>query len=802
MAALFALAWLILWGYLAFSKSGLEDKIRAVLRQRTTATMSVREIRVSFFHTFPFISLELSGLVLRDSLWSMHGHDLLKAEKVYAEINPFKIFLGKTLFRNISAEGGMLYLYTDSSGYSNFRIFRTQKRPDEKADEDYPDLSGRDMEFIVDKQARHKIFDFKISQFSSTVRKINHILFFGTYMNLFVRDLVFNPNNGSFLREKRVSGHYRAQFGLDTKILSFDDIDLDIDGHPFVLSGKFFTGLNPAPYELAFRTKKMDYKKAVSLFSPNIARKLSQYNIDQPFSMDATLDGSNPLLSNPVIHLKLHCDNSTVTTPYEVFANCAFEGSFFNRMDSLRPPADENSMLSFQSFSGNIENIPLQADSIVFRNLIAPQLSCNLRSTFPLESLKNIFDSKVIDFRNGTANLDIRYRGPVEHGDSIDADINGNVAFDGATVKYIPRNFQLTNCNGRLLFQNKDLLIEQLTARAGTTELRMSGGIKRLLALIDKSPEKLFLDWTISSPRINLHDFSEFARKSAGQTTASKKKTLFSRQVSRIDSLLRGCDVHIKLRANALVYKKFQSTGIRASVLMKNGSILLDSVALNGSGGSILLAGLVKNNGQDNELTIHAAIRDVDADALLASFGDFGQDALQSKNIRGKLTADVNFQGILGQNEQIAPGSLSGNIEFSLRNGELLDYSPVENVGRKVFKDRNFADIRFNELRDRFDIRGSAIRMNRMEIESTAIKLFVEGVYDTKKGTDLSIQVPLSNLKERTDDTVPVNRGTDSKTGISVRLRAKTGSDGKIRLSWDPFKKALKEIRKNAQPAT
>jgi hypothetical protein len=79
-----------------------------------------------------------------------------------------------------------------------------------------------------------------------------------------------------------------------------------------------------------------------------------------------------------------------------------------------------------------------------------------------------------------------------------------------------------------------------------------------------------------------------------------------------------------------------------------------------------------------------------------------------------------------------------------------------------------------------------------MEIQSTVITMFVEGIYDVKKGTDLSIQVPLSNLKKRDEDFKPKNKGIDSKTGISLRLRAKTGDDGKAKISWDPFKAALR----------
>jgi hypothetical protein len=802
--ALLLIAWIILWTYLSLNKKGIAEKIKTELQKKTSATVSIGEVGVSFLHTFPFISLQLSKIVVRDSLWATHKHDLLNAEKIYAQINPFKLLLGESPFRKVVVEDGTFYLFTDSLGYSNINIFRKQEKPDEKNNEGYPDIAANNMEFIVEKKLNNKLFDFKIYQLSTSLKKSNYVLLFDADLNLFVRDMIFNRKNGSYLHEKKIAGNCFLEYSLKTKILSFDDITLNIDDHPFLLSGKFFTKLNPAPFELAVKTNNVGYKQTVDLLSDNIRKKLNQYNIDKPINIEATLDGSNPLHKSPVIRLSVSSDNSTVTTPFEIFTNCSFTGSFFNRMDSMQAPQDENSVLRFNNFSGTSENIKLASDSIIFANLVQPALTCNIRSTFALESLNTVLESKDIDFGKGTAKLDIVYKGPVESGDSINADINGNISFDSASIKYMPKNFLLSSCSGKLIFHNKDVLVEQLVAHTGSTELKMNGGIKSLMALIDKSPEKLFLDWNIFSPKIDLHDFKAFMGKNANSsssTSSNKKKSkrFFSKQVSQMDSLLSACDVHLQVKANALEYKKFQATNVRAAVILKNNTIIFDSVSLNHASGSIILSGFVKSEETNNSLNIHTVINNVDIDRMLFSFENFGQDAITEKNIRGKFKADVNFLGSMNNNQEIVPGSMDGNVEFSLKNGELINFEPVENISKKVFKNRNFSDVRFAELKDKFNIKGSAVKINRMEIESTVITLFVEGIYDAKKGTDMSIQVPLSNLKARSDDTIPAIRGVNSKTGLSVRLRAKTGDDGKLKISWDPFKKALKDMKKTEE---
>jgi hypothetical protein len=68
-------------------------------------------------------------------------------------------------------------------------------------------------------------------------------------------------------------------------------------------------------------------------------------------------------------------------------------------------------------------------------------------------------------------------------------------------------------------------------------------------------------------------------------------------------------------------------------------------------------------------------------------------------------------------------------------------------------------------------------------------------VYDTKKGTDMSIQIPLSNLS-KSENKIMENTG---KAGTNVRLRAKTAEDGNLKISWDPLNNASKARKSEMQ---
>ncbi len=122
---------------------------------------------------------------------------------------------------------------------------------------------------------------------------------------------------------------------------------------------------------------------------------------------------------------------------------------------------------------------------------------------------------------------------------------------------------------------------------------------------------------------------------------------------------------------------------------------------------------------------------------------------------------------------------------------ELNNFEPLLEIGQKAFKKQDFSQISFAELKNVLDVKGTTFIVNPMDIRSTALNFSVEGVYDYKKGTDMSIKFPLNNLT-RSKANTDLGKGGKVKKGVSLRLRVRTGDDKKLKISWDPFRRAIK----------
>jgi uncharacterized protein involved in outer membrane biogenesis len=804
LAALMLLAFIGGWFYLKQHKKQVITFIETEAKKSLNhGTLHIGDISIGFRHTFPRIAFTIDTLTLRDGLWSRHHHDLISATRVYATLDFFKLILGKINIGRVELENPNIYLYTDSLGYSNTSMFQKNnpKKKSTSKNLDYPILQINQGLFSMNIENAHKFFGFDIHKLECHIlaNAENPGLVIDADLNCRVLQMTFSTEKGPFLEKKTVAGHFQIQFNQDSKILQFTKIDLAVDEQPFVFTGKFFLADVPTPFLLSWETDNLPFRKAASFLSPNIRLKLADYDISEPIThLTGSMDNSEPEYKTPLIHLRLKVDNKTITTPVVSIPHASFMATFNNEEIKGRGHEDSNTVMHFSSLKGNLDQMSFSCDTVTIRNLVHPRMHLHIRSDFQLENINNYLDEKELAFKRGKGNLNLVYNGSLEKKYDSLRMITGSLNMDSAELNYVPRNLLFTRGKGVIRFTGKDLIVDNLNLYSGSTDLIMKGALKSMFYLVNQKNKKLAIDWTIRSNKLNVNDFIAYLKQKQISTAPQKKKSSLAETLTEFTDLLETADFNLKLNAKQLIYKKFNGNNLLASLVMNDNFIDLKDIRIQCAGGSIGLQGSVRNESNSNPFSFNAQLAGVDVSQIFYAFDNFGLKSPTDKNIGGALTADVTMQGGLTTRAQIIPEELKGFVKFNLENGKLVNFEPAQKIQETVFKKRNFSDIQFADLHDLLEINGRNITVNRMEIRSTVLHMFVEGQYNTKTGPDLSIQVPLSNLKNNKDAELS-NQGINSKTGVSARLRAQRGEDGKVKISWDPFNKAGKQLKAQGQ---
>ena len=484
LLALIFLAFVGGWVYLKQHKKAVISFIESEAKWGLNGgTVHLGDISIGFAHTFPRIAFTIDTLILRDSLWFQHHHDLINATRAYATLDFFKLIIGKISIGRVQIDKPNFYIYTDGTGYTNTSVFKKNNPPKKEAPKniEYPILEITNGNLSVDKDDKHKFFGYHINTLVCKIQGNldDANLKIDVRLDCKVQRMTFNPEKGPFLKDKAVNGIFEIHFNKASKVLQFEKIRLDVDQQPFVFSGKFFLGDVPTPFLLSWETNHLPFRKAASFLSDNIRLKLNDYDISETIShLTGSLDNSEPEYKTPLIHLKLSVENRTIVTPVLNLNSASFTATFNNEEIKGKGHEDSNTVMHFMPLEASWDLINFHCDTVVIRNLIHPNIRLHILSGFQLNDMNGLLDENTLAFTRGSGKLDLIYDGSLEKSYDSLRMISGSLKLDSASINYVPRNLLFTNGNGVIRFANKDIFIEHLGLNSGSTDLIMDGKLK------------------------------------------------------------------------------------------------------------------------------------------------------------------------------------------------------------------------------------------------------------------------------------------------------------------------------------
>jgi len=789
LVAALIVIWVIFWVYVVTHEESLKNRLSNAIHLKTRGDVKIGGLSVSFFRTFPMLSLQLNDVLIKDSIVAFAHKDFLKASDIYLRISIPGLIRGNSPIGKILVRNGEINVLSDTSGNTNEYIFKTKPREGrETTTLSFPDLELQNVTGSYVDPKRKKDYSAIIHSLKCSAKDRDGILHIKMNVRLLAKNLSFNTLRGAYLKEKMIEGKFTATYNRESKDLLANNVKLYLDNHPFFFNGKFNLDNSNANFNLDIHSQAVMFAQTAALLTVPIQKVLAPYSLNNPVNVVVKLSGKTIFGYIPLVEVFMDVENNKAITPQGMFEDCTFKGYFSNEMVKGKERDDINSFLLFRKFSGRWENIRLVSDTIKISNLIKPYLECDVASDVDLKTLNKLAGSKTLQFLDGKISFKIDFEGPIYGGDSAASNINGNIDITDASIKYMPRSILLSNCDGHLKFVNNDLFVSKLEAETGKTKLHMNGSAVNFLSMLNVSPEKLVLRWKIYSPWLHLEDFKDLLSSSKIQNDQQRKGTI-AKTSSKIDKMFSDGDMDISLEAPRMDYKTFRATIVKANVLFTPSEIKLERVSLNHAGGFMNGTGSVRNGAQKNPVTLKVVMQKMDIPELFTAFNNFGQDAVTNKNLKGKLSANVTYQTSITNKAELVSADSDGSIDFELEGGELKNFEPLQEISKKAFKKQDFSDIHFADLKNKLDLKGTAFIIHSMDIRSTALNLTVEGVYDFKKGTDMFIKLPLRNLLKSQANTDIADEGKAAH-GVSLRLRAKTGDDGKLKVSWDPLRLA------------
>lgn len=782
---LIVITWIGLSIYVSRNKDKLLKTVAEKLNNSVKGDLHIGKMDIVLFSNFPNLSVSLEDVSLRDSLWQLHKHDLLKAANIYADLGIVSLIKGKPHVQQLRIKHGQVYIYTDSTGYTN--TYALQPKEVKKKKKGGPEIENiflADMQCIIENKPKFKYFYIDLKEVDANIKNGADGWKAHARTEAFIKQFCFNTTRGSFLQNKTIEGTIVAEYNKTSKVLTLPLQGIYIQDNPIKLSGKFNFNEQPAIFNLNFSSDKIKLKDATALLTKPISSKISMVDLDKPISVRAVLIGRTKFRDTPWVRAYWTVAKNTLHTPVGTVDEANFTGMYTNQVVRGGTYGDPNSAIYLYKLKGKLLDIPFTFDTAAVTNLKRPVLSGRVRSNIELTKINQLTEGNTFDFKSGTANVNLIYKGGLSENDTAIPYIYGYIRLNNAEVNYTPRNIAFTNCNGVLNFNGSDLSVPNLQLTRNKTTVQMKGGVKDFLNLFYTSPDKAVIDWHITSNLINVSDYLAFVSKATYTPYAGKKHRTTTRYISRLNRFLELSTAHLDVNIAKMNYRKFSASTVKADILLRKNDVSINNIKLNHAEGTLQLKADLKPTGAVTPFNMNVDIEHVNVQQLFTSFENFGQQAIEEKNIRGTLSATINMTGSL-KDGGLAPYSLNGNCDFHLVNGALVNFEPLEKVGKIVFRRRNLSNITFKKISNDLQIQGSKVYIKPMAIESSVLNIFLQGVYSLTTGTNIEMEIPIRNPQK--DELIEDKELKDkrSRRGIILYLKAEDGEDGKVHIRWN-----------------
>jgi len=236
----------------------------------------------------------------------------------------------------------------------------------------------------------------------------------------------------------------------------------------------------------------------------------------------------------------------------------------------------------------------------------------------------------------------------------------------------------------------------------------------------------------------------------------------------------------------------------------QNHYLYVDTLKLIAAGGEVNMSGYF--NGSDPKniyLDPKLSFKNVEMDKLLFKFENFGQDAIVSENLHGKLTADVT--GKIRMFPDMVPDLDQSEIHMDVQilNGSLENYDYMLMLS-DFMGDKDLSSVRFDTLENHMDITNGELTIPNMTIESTLGHFELSGKQDMDLNMEYYVKIPWSVIKQGARYTIfGKNKEEDGKQDKDEIVRADSTKKTrylnlKIKGNMDDYKITLgKDRNKN-----
>lgn len=412
LLVILAILFLTTYFYVTSHKEEVANFIANTISEKHRGTVSFEDMTMKSWGRFSNPAFHIKNMVLLDSTENKIAR--LEIEDAYVNIFVKSLLKNQIQVKSVEINTAKYTVITKKETFSDTIYEKETQLPKTKSPEPFKpfkmDLNIEDFAVDIQNVPRHKVIQFKLNKVSSIVNFEQDKITSSLDLDAIVKQLGFNLEKGSYLKDSRISGSMNPVIDLEANKIHIPTFDLSINDQVFKLTADFNTA-NKGSFVFKIENEHTEYLPTVNLVSDNIQQKLSNYVIDKTFYTNTTLEGSFAPFSNPLVHIEFKAtDNSAKIADRYILDSLAFDGSFRNRIyedDRAKTEDKKNLKLIFNTIVGKYKETAFEIRDGLLKSTPETKayIEAALNAQGKAENLISILDDPIFSLKDGSFNF-------------------------------------------------------------------------------------------------------------------------------------------------------------------------------------------------------------------------------------------------------------------------------------------------------------------------------------------------------------------------------------------------------------
>ena len=777
-----------------FFKDEIKELTLETINSEVTAEVTFDGFKLSLFKNFPDFTMSLTDVYIKGV--NEFENDTLAGFRTFSLVLDLKsVFSDNVTVKSILIDQPIVNAVVLADGKANWDIVPITDTIVEAEVEETSEEStfGASLnEFAI--RGANITYTDKEADMAAYLRDFNLTLagnMFGstTSLNLTsaIEEITVAMEGIDYLKKAKLTADVDMSVNLDNMTIQLNKNEVALNNLALLFSGDVKMPSDDIAIDIKYETRKSDFKSLLSMVPAVYMEGFEELKTNGEFKLNGFVNGvySDADSTLPNVGVKL-----LVTNGYIKYPDLPKDISDINvdlnvNIDGVNM---DNTIVDLKNFSLKLGDNPISMFTKVVTPISDPEVSGKLNGKIDLSTLQDVIPLDSIKLA-GLINANLAFAGKqsmIDNEQYEDFVADGSVNMKGFVFEMIDMPAVIIE-NANMVFSPKYVEVDKLDCNIGSSDFHFVGRAENFIPYV-MSDETLYGTFNFTSNNINVTELM-------GEEVEATESELEDTTAMEIVLIPVGFDLTLNCLLKNIEYDSLNIKNIEGLVKIKDQAATMKNLSMDMLEGNMVVTGEY-NTADTLKPTFDFAmdVNDIDIQSSFYAFNTVQKLAPVAKNLQGKVSADLQLEGVLGNDMMPVYETVQGYARFQSREIAVVSSKMFDQMN-KILKMNSGKDNTIKDVNINTTIKDGWINVETFPITYNGIGMEIGGRQgiDMSLDYDVRLKVPTKYIGGGTVDAMNkllgnVNMSMGEDISVNGKIKG-TSDDPKLTLKMTDSKK-------------